>query len=70
MEYTSTHGNNTQTSAHIDTHMYRDIDTQIQIHTDTCMFGHIHKYTHVCGKSKKIVTSNALSIQNWPKLLL
>ena len=28
------------------THMYRDIDTQIQIHTDTCMFVYIHKQIH------------------------
>ena len=62
--YTSTDGNNTQTSAHIDTHMYRDIGTPIQIHRDTCMFVHIHKYTHVCGKSEEIVTSNPLLIKN------
>ena len=54
------------------THMYRGIDTQIQIHTDTCMFVHIHTYAHRCvyGKSKEMVTVNLLLIQNWPKLLL
>ena len=36
----------TQTCTHIDMHLYRDIDTQIQIHTDTCMFVYIHKHTH------------------------
>ena len=50
-------------------YMYRDIDTQIQIHWDTCkfvntyMFVYIYKHTHwcVCGESKEIVTSNALA---------
>ena len=57
---------------HTNTHMYRGTDTQIQIHTDICMFAHIHTYAHrcICGKSKEIVTSNPLLIQNWPKLLL
>ena len=36
----------TQTCTHIDTHMYTDINTQIQIHRDTCMFVYIHKHTH------------------------
>ena len=58
------------THAQILRHMYRDIDTQIQIHWDTCkfvntcMFVYIHKHTHtqcVCGESKEIVTSKALA---------
>ena len=57
------------THAQILRHMYRDIDTQIQIHCDTCkfvntcMFVYIHKHTHwcVCGESKEIVTSKALA---------
>ena len=36
----------TQTCTHIDTHMYRDIDTQIQIHRDICMFVYKHTHTH------------------------
>ena len=40
----------TQTCTHIDTHMYRDIDIQTQIHWDTCMFIYIHKhaYRQIC----------------------
>ena len=36
----------TQTCTHMDTHMYRDIDTQIQIHRDICMFVYKHTHTH------------------------
>ena len=38
----------TQTCTHIDTHIYRDINTQIQIHWDTCMFVYIHKHIYTC----------------------
>ena len=32
---------------HTRTHMYRDIDTQIQIHRDICMFVYKHTHTHL-----------------------
>ena len=52
----------TQTCTHMDTHMYRDIDTQIQICRDICMFVYKHTHTHRCawGKYKEIVSSNPL----------
>ena len=36
----------TQTCTHMDTHMYRDIDTQIKIHRDICIFVYKHTHTH------------------------
>ena len=51
----------TQTCSHMDTHMYRDIDTQIQIHRDICMF--VYKYTHTH-------THTDVHVGNLRKLLL
>ena len=50
------------TCTHIDTHMYRDINTEIQI-WDICMFVYIHKHTH-------IHTHTDVYVRNLRKLLL
>ena len=46
---------------HSDMHMYRDIDTEIQIHTDICMFVYKHKHTH---------THHDMHVGNLRKLLV
>ena len=33
-----------QTCTYIDTHVYKDKDTQIKIHRDICMFVYKHKH--------------------------
>ena len=58
------------TQIHTDTHIQAHIDTDTHTHrytlrhtqTHACLYTHTYTYTHtcVCGKSKEIVTSNAL----------
>ena len=50
-----------------DLHMHRHIETQIQIHWDTCMFVYMHKHTHrcACGKSMEIVTWSLWVHSQW-----